>query len=192
MSYQPKILAFAGSLRKDSYNKKLIQCAANAAREAGAEVTYIDLIDFQMPVYNGDIEAESGLPEAAIRLQELMLQHDGFLISTPEYNGSIPGAFKNVIDWSSRARGELPPGAGYAKKIASLMSASPGALGGLRSLTNVRAILSYMGVIVLPLDHALANAGDAFDETDKLIDARAEKQIRKLGTNLVEFLSDLH
>src|SRR6185295_2879266 len=99
---QPKILAFAGSMRKDSFNKKLIRVAAEGARSAGAEVTLIDLKDFPLPVYDGDLEAAEGLPAGAKKLKELFLQNQGLLIASPEYNSSIPGTLKNAIDWVSR------------------------------------------------------------------------------------------
>ncbi len=111
-----KILAFAGSLRKDSTNKKTLRIAAAAAVKAGASVTVLDLKDFPLPIYDGDIESESGLPENAVRLQDLMIAHDGFLIASPEYNSSISGALKNVIDWTSRPNGEQKAGACYGGK----------------------------------------------------------------------------
>ena len=150
MAYTPKILAFAGSTRKESFNKKLIKIAAEAARAAGAEVTLIDLKDFSMPLYDGDLEAEQGIPENGKKLKALMMAHDGFLISAPEYNSSISGVLKNTIDWASRpAPGETPLVC-FAGKVVALMSASPGALGGLRGLVTVRSLLSNIRVIVLP------------------------------------------
>ena len=95
----PRILAFAGSLRKDSYNKKLVQIAVQGARRAGAEVTYIDLKDYPLPIYDGDLEAATGIPENGQKLKKLFLDHDGLLLSAPEYNSSITAVLKNVIDW---------------------------------------------------------------------------------------------
>lgn len=188
MTYQPKILAFAGSLRKDSFNKKAVKIAAEAARQAGALVTHIDLKDFPVPPYDGDIEANEGLPENAIKLQELMLEHDGFLISSPEYNSGIPGTFKNYIDWTSRPRGELKAGACYAGKYCSLMTASPGGLGGIRALPNIRTILASMGVNVLPQDFALSKAHEAFDENGNAKADFVKNTLENLGKNLVEIL----
>src|ERR1700733_11604898 len=99
---KPKILVFAGSLRAGSYNKKLAKIAAKGAEEAGAEVTYIDLKDYPLPVYDQEIEDSQGLPQNALKLKELFMNHNGFIIASPEYNSSIPGALKNVIDWVSR------------------------------------------------------------------------------------------
>jgi NAD(P)H-dependent FMN reductase len=188
MTYQPKILAFAGSLRKDSFNKKAVKVAAEAARQAGAEVTLIDLKDFPVPPYDGDIEAAEGLPKNAIKLQDLMLEHDGFLISSPEYNSGIPGTFKNYIDWTSRPRGELKAGACYADKYCSLMTASPGGLGGIRALPNIRTILASMGVNVLPQDFALSKAHEAFDEDGNAKADFVKNTLENLGKNLAEIL----
>src|SRR3954447_7404881 len=124
----PRILAFAGSLRKDSYNKKLIKIAADAARRAGAEVTLIDLKDYPLPIYDGDLEAASGIPDNGQKLKKLFLDHDGLLLSCPEYNSSITAVLKNTIDWVSRpAPGEASL-ACFIGKAATLMSASPGGL----------------------------------------------------------------
>jgi chromate reductase, NAD(P)H dehydrogenase (quinone) len=188
MTYQPKILAFAGALRRESLNKKAVRLAAEGARAAGAEVTFIDLKDFPVPVYDGDIEAESGLPEAAVRLQELMLAHDGFLIASPEYNSGISSSLKTYIDWTSRPRGEHKAGASYGGKAAAVMSASPGALGGIRGLPQLRSILGTMGVVVLPEDFALGKAHEAFDEDGAAKDDFVRRKLEALGRDLVEFL----
>lgn len=191
MNYTPKILAFAGALRKGSTNKKTVLVAVEGARRAGAEVNYIDLRDFPVPPYDGDIEASEGLPENAIRLQELMLEHDGFLISSPEYNSSIPGTFKNYIDWTSRPRGELKAGACYGGKAVSLMMASPGSLGGIRALPTVRSILGTMGVHVLPEDFCVSRSDKAFDVNGVPVDDFVRERLESLGENLVEFLRKL-
>ena len=188
MTYQPKILAFAGSLRKDSLNKKAVKIAVEGARKAGAEVTYIDLKDFPVPIYDGDIEANEGLPENAVKLQDLMFEHDGFLISSPEYNSGISGTFKTYIDWTSRPREGRNAGASYADKYASIMSASPGGLGGIRALPNVRTILASMGVNVLAQDFALSKAHEAFDENGNAKAEFIQNALENLGKNLAEIL----
>ena len=181
MTDKPKILAFAGALRAESTNKKAVRIAARGAETAGAEVTYIDLKEFPLPIYDGDIETESGLPENAVKLQEMMLEADGFLISSPEYNSSISGALKNVIDWTSRPRGDLKAGACYAGKVVALMSASPGGLGGLRGLFDIRKILSTMGVIVLPDQVAVSDSYRAFDDDGNLADEKLHAKVEGLG-----------
>lgn len=184
----PRILAFAGSLRKDSYNKKLIKIAADAARRAGAEVTLIDLKDYPLPIYDGDIEAATGIPENGLKLKKLFVEHDGFLLSCPEYNSSITAVLKNTIDWVSRSQPGESGLVAFTGKVATLMSASPGALGGLRGLVHVRAILSNINVIVLPEQIAVSRANDAFKDDGLLVDAKLQSGIEGLGTRLAEFL----
>ena len=107
----PRILAFAGSLRRESFNKKLVPIAAKAARDAGAEVTLIDLKDFPLPLFDQDLEAGQGMPENGTKLKQLFIDHDGLLVASPEYNSSVTAVLKNVIDWVSRpARGRATPG----------------------------------------------------------------------------------
>jgi chromate reductase, NAD(P)H dehydrogenase (quinone) len=188
MTYTPKILAFAGSLRKDSFNKKMLKLAVAGAISSGVEVTEIDLKDFPVPLYDGDLETAEGLPENAIRLQDLMLAHDGFLIASPEYNSGISGTLKTYIDWTSRPRGEIKAGDCYAGKAVVVMSASPGGLGGIRALPNVRSILGTMGVYVLPDEFALGKAHEAFDENGNAKEAFVQNKLESLGKALAEFL----
>jgi chromate reductase, NAD(P)H dehydrogenase (quinone) len=184
----PRILAFAGSLRKDSYNKKLVKIAADAARRAGAEVTLIDLKDYPLPIYDGDLEAASGVPENGQKLKKLFLEHDGLLISAAEYNSSITAVLKNTIDWVSRpVPGEAPLGC-FIGKAAALMSASPGALGGLRGLVHVRSILGNINVIVLPDQIAVSKAHEAMNADGTLKDAKQQASVEGLGKTLAEFL----
>lgn len=186
---KPKILAFAGSLRKDSYNKKLVKIAMEGAQEAGVEVTYIDLRDYPLPIYDQEIEDSQGLPENALKLKKLMLEHDGFLLSCPEYNSSMSGVFKNVIDWTSRT---ATPDEVYLccfiDKVVTLMSASPGALGGLRGLVHVRSMFSNIYSIVLPKQKCISQADKAFNSAGQLIDPKQEAEVKNLGKQLAEFL----
>jgi len=188
----PKILAFAGSTRTGSYNKKLIHLAAEAARSAGAEVTLIDLRDYPLPLFDEDLEASEGLPENAKKLKLLMREHQGFMISSPEYNSSISGVLKNSIDWASRAEtDDEPPLVAFRGKTAALMSASPGALGGLRGLVTLRSVLGNIGIIVLPEQVAISKAYEAFDDNGKLKDERSAGQVGGLAKGLVAFLKKL-
>lgn len=185
----PRILAFAGSTRTDSYNKKLVRVAAEMARAAGAEVTVIDLRDLALPLYDGDLEEESGLPKGALKLKTLMRESDGFLISSPEYNSSISGVLKNAIDWASRSETDDEPSlVAYRGKAAALISASPGALGGLRGLVTLRSILGNIGVIVLPDQVAVSKAHEAFDDQGGLKEESRVAQVRGVATALVTFL----
>jgi len=191
MSYIPKILAFAGSTRKESFNKKLVKIAADAARSAGAQVTYLDLRDIPMPLYDGDLETEQGIPENGKKFKAMLLAHDGLLISAPEYNSSISGVLKNAIDWASRPVSGEAPLACFAGKVVTLMSASPGALGGLRSLVTVRSLLSNIRVIVLPDQVAVPKAHEAFGPDGKLKDPKQQASIEALGRDLVGVLAKL-
>ena len=189
---KPKILAFAGSTRTDSYNKKLVKISSTGATEAGADVTVIDLRDFPMPIYDGDLEQKDGLPSNARKLKDIMLSHQGFLISSPEYNSSISAVFKNTIDWASRqSEGEIPLVC-FKNKVAGIMSASPGMLGGLRGLVHVRSILGNIGVIVLPDQIAIAKAQEAFNEDGTLKDKKQEDQVKKIGYNVAKILLKLN
>src|SRR5437870_4161763 len=182
----PRILAFAGSLRTESFNKKLVRVAADAVRSAGGEVTLIDLRDYPLPIYDGDLEAASGIPENGKKLKQMFIQTHGFLISSPEYNSSITGVLKNTIDWVSRPAPGEPSLVGFTGKTASLVSASPGALGGLRGLVHLRSILGNIGVIVLPEQLAVSKANDAFNPDGSLKDDKQKAILAKIGGRLVE------
>lgn len=185
----PKILAFAGSTRAGSLNKKLVQFAAAAARDAGAEVTFIDLRDLALPLFDQDLEAAEGLPEGARRFKALLREHDGFLIASPEYNSSFTPVLKNAIDWASRAESDdEPPLSAFTGKTAALLAASPGALGGLRGLVHLRSLLGNIGVIVLPGQVAVPTAHEAFDESGNIKDKRQSAQVTQLARSLADFL----
>jgi NAD(P)H-dependent FMN reductase len=188
----PKILAFAGALRSQSWNKKLIREGARAAEAAGAEVTLIDLRDYAMPLYDGDIEAEQGLPPGARALRALMLDCEGLLISCPEYNGSITAVLKNTIDWISRSQGNEPRGYAFKGKVCGLMAASPGSLGAARALLTVRQVLTTLGVLILPTQFALARAGSAFTEQDTLKDDAHRAAVTELTEELVRTITLLN
>jgi chromate reductase, NAD(P)H dehydrogenase (quinone) len=187
-----KILAFAGSARKDSFNKKLVKIAAEGARAAGADVTYLDFRDLPLPLFDEDLEAAEGLPDNVRQLKALMKAHQGFLISCPEYNSSITPLLKNAIDWASRPEPNEPSLACFKDKVAVLMSASPGGLGGLRGLVHVRAILGNIGVLVLPDQKAIGSAYQAFDENDNLKDESQRIAIRQLGDKLATVTAKLY
>lgn len=157
---QLKVIALAGSTRKDSYNKVLIRRAVQAAEAAGAQVTLVDLADFPMPFYDGDLEAESGLPEKAAELKRLMNEAQAFIISSAEYNASIPAVLKNAIDWTSRPG--AVEGSVYAHKPILFLSASPGALGGMRGLNHLRDVVTNLGMFSYNRTHSVSAAHQAF------------------------------
>jgi NAD(P)H-dependent FMN reductase len=181
----PRILCFAGSTRSDSWNKKLASHAADLVRSAGGEATPLDLRELALPLYDGDLEAREGLPAGARRLKELMKSHHALLIASPEYNGSITAALKNALDWASRASPDEKPLAAYEGKVGLLVAASPGALGGLRGLVHTRAVLTTLGVLVVPEQLAVAKAHEAFDDTGRLKDERQRATLARLCSALV-------
>lgn len=186
-----KILAFSGSGRKESVNKKVVAIAAKGAQEAGAEVTIVNLEDFVMPIFNEDLEAEQGMPADAQAFKELMINHDGFLISSPEYNSSYSSLFKNAIDWGSRKTGDEAPMAAYRGKVAAIIAASPGALGGMRVLVVLRMLMENLGTMVLPNQKAVGNAFKLFDDKGNITDEKTEKALINLGKELVDTLTKL-
>lgn len=182
----PKILAFAGSAKTGSVNKHTVAAAAEGARAAGAEVTVIDLRDFPMPIMDEDLEAAEGLPEAVERLKALFGEADGLLLSCPEYNGSITPLLKNAIDWVSR-----PDSGGsglrfFKGKTCALVAASPGALGGLRGLVHVRAILGGLGMLVIPDQVAVTKAGAVFAADGTVQDEGMGAKLQGVGAALVD------
>lgn len=191
MATTPRVLAFGGSLRRDSYNQKLAAVAADAARKAGAEVTLVALRDLPMPVLDQDIEKELGLPANAKRFKELMKAHDALLIASPENNSTIGAALKNVLDWASRQETGEEALACFKGKVCGLLAASPGALGGLRGLVTVRAMLSNIQVIVVPEQVTIPKANEAFDEQAKLKDAKQQQSVERLATRVVEITRKL-
>ena len=185
----PKILAFAGASRTQSWNKKLIRIGAAMARDAGAEVDLIDLRDYPMPFYDGDLEKAEGLPHKARELKALMVANHAFLLSCPEYNSSISGVLKNTIDWISRPRPDEPNA--FKGRIAGLLAASPGNLGGVRGLLTVRQVLTTLGVLVVPTQFALSQAPNAFAEDGTLKDERHRDAVKAVVTELVTVTSAL-
>ncbi len=191
MSNQPKILAFAGSSRIDSFNKKLVKIAAEEARKAGAEVTYIDFLDYPMPLFNQDLETQEGLPQKVLEFKHLLREHQGFLISCPEYNGSITPLLKNAIDWASRPELNEKPLSCFKGKVAALLATSPGGLGGIRGLVHVRVILEGIGVMVIPEQKAIPNADQAFDESEQLKDEKQAQGVMAIAQKLTKVTTKL-
>ncbi len=184
---QAKLIFFAGSARQDSTNKKLARLAANMAEAEGASVTYIDLKDYPMPLYDGDLEAEAGLPENAIKLKEIFLEHDGFFIAAPEYNSSISPLLKNTLDWISRAHQEKEaPLSVYRNKVAALGAVAPGALGGLRGLVPLRMMLSNIMVQVVPTQVAIPSGFTAFEDNGALKDENINKMLQSTIREFVQ------
>ncbi len=175
-----RILAFSGSARRESLNRKLLAVVVAAARAAGGEVTLIDLNDYSLPIFHGDLEDEQGMPENAQKLVRLITDHPALLIASPEYNSLITPLLKNTIDWCTRA--EPNPLAG---KVAAVVSASPGQYGGVRSAQLARHLLLHLGCHVVPAQCSVPHADKAFDAQGALTDARARNAAQKVAAELV-------
>src|SRR3954467_710174 len=182
-----KILVIPGSLRSGSLNAKLAAVAAHALAQQGAEITRISLADFPLPIYDGDLQAKSGVPKHAVNLKRMMAAHHGVLIVTPEYNSSVPALVKNTIDWVSRvqdpneARGQV-----FHERVFAIASASGGRLGGARALAALRLILSACHATVVPNQLALSFAEEAYDDTDRLKHAGDGEALKALVRQLID------
>ncbi len=170
-----KLLAFAASLRKDSWNRKLIKVAVDLARQLGAEVDHADFHEFDMPIYDGDVQSGSGLPPGAVEMIRRIESTDGLMISSPEYNFSLPGTIKNAVDWVSRAK-PMP----LKGKSAILLSASPSLVGGQRGLWALRVPLECLGVFVYPDMYSLPQADKQFDEGGGIKEVARVERLRKM------------
>ena len=182
-----KILVIPGSLRTGSLNAKLAAVAAHALAREGAEVTRISLGDFPLPIYDGDLQAKSGVPKHAVNLKRMMSAHHGVLIVTPEYNSSVPALVKNTIDWVSRVqdphetRGQV-----FRDRVFAIAAASGNRLGGARALAALRLILSACHAHVIPNQLALAFAEDAYDEMDHLKNVADSDALKALVRQLID------
>ncbi len=193
MAKKPKILAFAGSLRENSFSKRVVRTAMKGAADAGADVTFVDLRDYPMPIYDQDLHEREGFGENALAFQKLLGESEGFLICSPEYNGSLPGALKNAIDWASRKSDDYGMVEVFKGKAAAIMTESPGAFGGLRCLGHLRTVLTIMFVNVLPSEIAVANVSKMFDGNGaEMSDEKMKKILEELGASLVDILRKTH
>ena len=183
MPHTARILAFAGSARRDSWNRKVLEVATAGAREAGAEVTVVNLGDFPMPIYHADWHAENGLPAAALELRTLMMAANGLLIASPEYNTSITPLLKNTIDWLSQDVNGEGGRAPFEGKVGGLMGASNGAFGTIRALPHVSQILANLGVLMLPVV-AVPGVAKAFDASGNMTNDRTKTKLEGLGARL--------
>jgi len=186
-----RILGFAASARADSFNKKLVRIALRGAESSGATVTFLDLRDYPLPLYDGDDEVSKGLPENVEKLRALFRECNGLLLASPEYNGFLSPLLKNTLDWLSRAPEAKTDMSAFTAKVAAIMAASPGPLGGLRGLRGVRELLTNPGFTVLPSQITIRGAFKAFDEAGELIDADQTKRVEALGAQLADTAAKL-
>ena len=188
MTKQIKILAFSGSTRKDSYNKKLLR-ETIALLGKNVAVTVVDLRDFPMPLYDADLEMEKKVPENAKTIRSLMIAADGFIITSPEYNGSVSAVLKNTIDWTSRAEDSTPSLAAYKGKYAFILSTSPGKNGGIHGLSMLESILKYMGTTVISELVAIPYASKVFSEVEATIEQSYLDKIKTGCEKLIHAVS---
>ena len=182
-----KILVIPGSQRTGSLNAKLAAVAAHALAREGAEVTRISLSDFPLPIYDGDLQAKSGVPKHAVNLKRMMSAHHGVLIVTPEYNSSVPALLKNAIDWISRVQdAHETRGQVFRDRVFAIASASGNRLGGARALAALRLILSACHAQVIPNQLALPFAEDAYDEMDRLKNTADADALKALARQLID------
>ena len=187
------VLAFAGSLRENSYNKRVLKVVADGAKRAGADVDVIDLRDYPLPIFNSDDVAANGFPAKALQFQELLSKYNGLIIASPEYNGSIPGGMKNAIDWASRKSEKFAVNEVFKNKCGAMVTASPGSFGGIRCLAHLRGILSIMGVNVLPSEIAVTFVAEKFeDDSWEMKDEKTKALLEGLGAALTDMLIKVH
>lgn len=186
MSQTVRIAVISGSLRKASFNTKLARFVAGRIAGPGVEIDEISLLDLDLPLMNEDLEKEKGHPPAVLDLKKRLITADGVLYASPEYNGSLTPALKNAIDWASRPRDDEKQLEAFRGKVAGLLGASPGKLGGLRGLRHLRMILSGIGTLVVPTEFALSGAHEAFDGDGNIKDQNTAKMAVAVGESLVK------
>jgi NAD(P)H-dependent FMN reductase len=186
MNRRPRILAFSGSARRESLNRRLLAVVAVAVQQAGGDVTLLDLNDHALPLYHGDLEDAQGLPANAAKLIGLIKDHDGLLVASPEYNSFLTPLLKNTLDWCTRGDDDPFPG-----RAAAVVSASPGAYGGIRSLQHARHLLLHLGCHIVPAQCSLPRAHEAFDDAGGLKDARARTAVEAVAIDLVRLATRL-
>lgn len=183
-----KLLAFSGSIRQDSYNKRALKILVAAAKKAGAEVTLIDLADYPLPLYNGDLEEKQGLPKNAKLLQNLIAEHDGLIIASPEYNGFPTPLLINVLDWTSRSVKDNPNSGLkiFESKPVALIAASPGEGGGARGLSMTSHLLKNFGLKIVSPQVAIKNSTKAFNEKGELNDTKEIEHVKQEAEAIVK------
>ena len=170
----------------------LVRVAGAGAEKAGADVTYVDLRDLPMPIYDADLESADGIPVNALKFKTLLLEHDALLIASPEYNSTVSALLKNALDWASRSAPGEPPFAAFDRKVAAVLSASPGVLGGVRGLAELRALLENMRVMVIPEQKTIPKAADAFGPDGTLLDKANRDAVERIGAALSRVAARLH
>ncbi len=188
MAEAPKILAFAASLRRGSFNVSTLKAAVRGAEAKGCQVTTVNLADYPLPFYDADTESAQGFPPKAVELRALLQAHRGLLLASPEYNSSLSALMKNTIDWLSRPAAGTPASALFRGKVAGLVAAAPTPSGGLRGLAPLSSILANIGVIVLPYAVGVVAADKAFDDQGNFLDLGVARRVEAVGGAVADFL----
>lgn len=183
---ETKVLLFSGSTREGSYNKKLIAEAACISKSLGACATVVNLKEYAMPFYDGDLETSCGMPEGVKRFRQLMIESDVIVIASPEYNSSVSAVLKNALDWASRAESGGSSRDAYKGKTFVLLSASPGGGGGKRGLKNLQGIIEAIGGTVHSHQLSLANAAAGFDEKGMLVDPKVKQELQNILSEVIK------
>lgn len=186
MASPVRIALLSGSLRKESYNTRLVRFVGSGIAGDGVEIDEISLAALDLPMMNEDLEKEEGHSAGVLELKRRLIAADGVIYASPEYNGSVTGALKNAIDWASRPREGEAQLACFRGKVAGLLGASPGKLGGLRGIRDLRMILSGIGSVVVPGDFALSAAHEAFDGDGNIKDENTAKMAVGVGQAVVK------
>lgn len=184
----PRILAFSGSPSRVSLNARFVCIAAGGAEAAGAEVTHAHLADYELPVFSTDLEQRTGMPENARAFKQLMMDHDGFLVASPENNGSVTAALKNTVDWVSRSGDGQDGRAAFRGKTGAFISASDGQFGAVRSLDHCRYLFGRLGVTVIPQMYPLGHADRVVGEDGTIADEKIRARAEAVGRALAEAL----
>jgi NAD(P)H-dependent FMN reductase len=177
----------SGSARRGSLNQRLLNVAVQGAVAAGAEVTVVSLSDFPLPFFDSELEQEQGVPANALDLQKLFSEHDALLVASPDYNGGYTALLKNTLDWMSRPTTEKVSGmALFANNPTAVISASPGPMGGIRSMLAMRGVLEKLGAVLIPQTFTLGVAHQAFAENGQLVNPQVEGEVKAVGAALAK------
>lgn len=186
-----RILAFSGSSRRGSYNRLALDCLARMAGEAGVAVDIVDLASLELPIYNADLEADTGLPAGAASLRDQLSECQGMIVACPEYNGFVTPLLLNTIDWTTRSPNGRPDPGVFANKVVLVASASPGAFGGSRAAGHLRTLLSGIGCLVMPQTVIVPGAHQGFSEDGSLMNEQVADRARGAVAQLVDLLAKL-
>jgi chromate reductase, NAD(P)H dehydrogenase (quinone) len=193
--HEPSLIAMSGSARAGSLNRQVLGAMAHGAQEAGSRITFVELRDYPLPIYDGDLEVNEGLPAAAADLQSLFAANQGLLLASPEYNGYFTPLLKNTLDWVSRPLADGSDRSGtmlFQRMVAGIASASPGRLGGVRSLQHTRLYLANLGFLVVPGQVGVADAAGALSDTGELVDEELRAEVREIGAAVARLAAELH